>query len=328
LSLQRHLATPTVMTTSTFPRTPRARALLAALPLWLGIASCEDPPVEWSMESVPEPAVFGAGVISSPDRDYGIAFTPDGSEAYFTRRSRRGPPQIYVTTFGDGRWTEPEVAPFATDRDEAPFITPDGSTMLFSSRRVAPGTWDRSENIWSMTRLAAGAWSEPELLPGEVNQPRNEIEEFTTGTELGPILLSDGSLMYWTRVDPDWGSDLYVAERDAEGTYVDPRPLRVNSYGDESNPAMSPDGRYLVFQGYGSSDALGEQDLYISERTEYGWGEPRLLPEPFNSTRSDGWPSFSPNGRHFFFASDRDRRGGYYDIYYVDVAALHAWARQ
>ena len=317
------MGTATLMTISAPTGKPAAPVLrVAVLLLLLGIVGCEEPAVEWTLGSVPEPVVFAAGVISSDDRDYGIAFTPDGAEAYFTRRSRRGPPQIYVTTFAEGGWTEPGLAPFATDRDEAPFITPDGSSLLFSSRRVVPGTWDRSENIWSMARTPAGAWSEPEILRGSVNQPRDETSDFTTGTELGPILLPDGSLLYSTRMDPEWGSDLYVALRNAEGAYVEARPLRVNSYGDESNPAMSPDGRYLVFQGYGSRDALGEQDLYISERTEYGWGYPRLLPEPINSTRSDGWPSFSPNGRHFFFASDRDRRGGYYDIYYVDVTAI------
>ena len=312
-----------LMPISTLTCKPAASTRTVAVVFMLfGILGCEEPVVEWALGSVPVPVVFAPGVISSDDRDYGIAFTPDGAEAYFTRRSRRGPPQIYMTTFEEGGWTEPRLAPFATDRDEAPFITPDGNSLLFSSRRAAPGTWDRSENIWSMVRTPAGAWSEPELLPGSVNQPRDKTNDFTTGTELGPILLPDGSLLYSTQMDPDWGSDLYVAHRNAEGAYIEARPLRVNSYGDESNPAMSPDGRHLVFQGYGSGDARGERDLYISERTEYGWGYPRLLPEPINSTRSDGWPSFSPNGRHFFFASDRDRRGGYYDIYYVDVAAI------
>ena len=60
----------------------------------------------------------------------------------------------------------------------------------------------------------------------------------------------------------------------------------------------------------------------MSERTAYGWSDPWLLPEPINSERSDGYPSFSPDGRYFFFASDRDARGGVYSIYYVDVEAL------
>jgi len=284
-------------------------------------AACTDTTIEWSGDSVPEPTIFAEGIVSTDAREYGITFTPDGTEAYFTRRNRRGPSSIHVTRYVDGNWSEPELADFSTDRDEAPFITEDGSRMLFSSRRPARGSWDRSENIWVMERGPEG-WGDPLPLSGTVNQPRSEVDDYATGTELGPIVLPDGLLLYWTRADAEWGSDLYVAELDESDAYVNPRPLRINSYGDESNPAMSPDGRFLVFQGYRDAQGFGEQDLYVSEKTEYGWSDPRLLPEPINSERSDGYPSFSPDGRYFFFASDRSARGGYYDIYYVDYEAL------
>ena len=145
---------------------------------------------------------------------------------------------------------------------------------------------------------------------------------YTLGTELGPALLDDGGLLYWTRVDPEWGGDLYVAHPDGDGGYGEPRPLRVNSYGDEMNPVVAPGGRYIVFQAYRDASGHGEQDLYVVERTEYGWDEPRLLPEPINSARNDGWPAFSPDGRHFFFASDRGRPDGFYDIWWVDSESL------
>jgi Tol biopolymer transport system component len=85
---------------------------------------------------------------------------------------------------------------------------------------------------------------------------------------------------------------------------------------------MSPDGRWIVFQAYRDADAHGEQDLYAIERLEYGWSDPILLPEPINSPANDGYPSFSPDGRHFFFATDRSSRGGWYDIWWVDSSAL------
>ena len=60
----------------------------------------------------------------------------------------------------------------------------------------------------------------------------------------------------------------------------------------------------------------------MSERTDYGWSAPRLLAEPINSPFNEGYPSFSPDGRFFFFASDRGSRNGYWSIYYVDTDAL------
>lgn len=285
------------------------------------LAACDPPQAAWTNGTVTEPTVFAPDVISSDQREYGITFTPDGSEAYFTRRSRRAPPQILVSRFVGNSWTEPTIASFSTDRDEAPFITRDGTRLLFSSRRPARGSRDQSENIWT-TERTAGEWADPIPLAGVVNQPRSETDDFATGTELGPIVAHNGSLLYWTRVDPDWGSDLYVADVGPDGSYVNPRPLRINSPGDETNPAMSPDGQYLIFQGYGNAKGFGQQDLYVSVRTDYGWNDPQLLPEPINSASNDGYPSFSPDGRYFFFASDRGARQGYYDIYYVGTAAL------
>jgi Tol biopolymer transport system component len=110
-----------------------------------------------------------------------------------------------------------------------------------------------------------------------------------------------------------------------DGRFVNPRPLLLNSSGAESYPAVSPDGRVLVFQAYRDFTAVGEQDLYVSQRTEYGWSTPRLLPEPINSPGNDGYPSFSPDGRYLFFASDRQAPGGTWAIYYVGATALDAW---
>jgi hypothetical protein len=173
-----------------------------------------------------------------------------------------------------------------------------------------------------MVERGVDGWLEPTPLAGDVNRPWEEVDDFTRGSELGPVLLSDGTLLYGARVDPEWGDDLYFATRGENGGWVDPRPLLINSYGQESNPTMSPDGRYLIFQAYRDATAPGDQDLYVSERTAHGWSTPRPLPEPVNSSDSDGYPSFSPDGRLFFFASDRDDPRGHYDIFYVSVEAL------
>jgi len=297
--------------------TGRAALLLGAISM-----ACADPPAaEWMKVDVTEPTLFAPGVVSTNMREYGITFTPDGREAYFTRRERRGPSQIHVTRFVEGSWSEPVPAPFADPRDEAPFITADGSRMLFASSRPLPTQWDESRNLWTMSRGPDG-WLEPTPLGPEVNRPRTEVDEYTLGLESGPHLMANGSLLFWGRSDPDWGSDLFVSEADSEGGFGTPRPLTLNSYGDESNPAMSPDGRYLVFQAYRASDGPGEEDLFVSERSDHGWSAPRPFPEPINSSGNDGFPSFTADGRFFFFASDRDARSGFYDIYCVSVDAL------
>lgn len=286
------------------------------------LQACEsNQSAEWLSESVPQPEVFASGVISTAMREQGITFSPGGHEAYFTRRGRRSPPQILATRFEGGVWTEPSPVSFAASYDESPSLSRDGQTLVFTSRRPLPRSGDQSDNLWLVRRGSAG-WEDPTPLPGSVNRLEVEDAEGLVGDELGPVLLDDHSLLYWSRMDPDWGADILRSEVAADGSYGPPVPLRINSTGDEMNAALSPDGRFLVFQGYRDADGPGNQDLYVSTRNAFGWDRPMALPEPFNSTANDGYPSFSPDGRFLFFASDRNAQGGDYDIWWVEFSAL------
>ncbi|HUP20041.1 MAG TPA: hypothetical protein VM778_08825 [Gemmatimonadota bacterium] len=292
----------------------------------LALAACEPPADPFGAGPVPEPRPFAPGVISTPYEDEaGITFSPDGREAYFARGGGgRGspPPRIHVSRFDGTAWTEAEVAPFSDSWDETPFLTADRSRLLFSSRRDMPrwGPVRTNGNLWVVERLAEG-WSEPVPLPGDVNKPLvDERRGAPERSESGPVLLAGGALLYSTAEDAERGADLYVAD-ERDGAFVDARPLLLNSSGSERHPALSPDGRYLVFQAFRDIDAVGEDDLYVSERTTYGWGTPRPLPQPINSPANDGYPSFSPDGRYFFFASERGP-GRAWSIYYVETGAL------
>ena len=293
----------------------------------LSLAACEPPEDPFGSEPVLTPRLFAPGIVSTPYEDeLSITFTPDAREAYFTRGGggRGSPPErIYVSRFTGDTWTEAEVAPFSDWRDETPFVTPDGAQLLFSSRRDVPG-WGAvrgNANLWMVERTADGGWSDPVPLPGQVNRPRvGEDRGAPDQGEAGPVLLPGGTLLYWTDAESEWGEDLYMAVRDGE-EFVDPRPLLLNSPGAETHPALSPDGRWLIFQGFRDMDAVGEEDLYVSESTEYGWSPPRALPEPINSPDGDGYPSFSPDGRWFFFASER-ARDGTWSIYYMETEGL------
>ena len=77
----------------------------AAVAFCFLVAACAEPAAEWLETAPMEPTLFAPGVISTEEREYGITFTPDGREAYFTRRSRRGPSRIMVTRWEVGRWS-------------------------------------------------------------------------------------------------------------------------------------------------------------------------------------------------------------------------------
>ncbi|MGE0159505.1 MAG: TolB family protein [Gemmatimonadales bacterium] len=299
------------------------------LTIFIGLAllsACgPPPPAPFGSEPVREPVRFAPERGAIGASEYGITFSPDGTEAFFTRQSagRRGRPQILVSRFVNGVWTQGEPVPFSTGWEQAPFLTADGRRLFFSSRREVPGQElaRGNNNLWVVERSAEGAWAAPEPLAGEVNRPRPDDDDAPAMSETGPVLLPGGELLYSTTEDPEWGSDIYVAQQ-VEGAFVDPRPLSVNTTGAESSPAVSSDGRFIVFQSLRDLDAIGAQDLYVSERLGPRWSRPRLLPEPINSPANDGYPSFSPDGRYFFFASDRGAPGSTWSIYYVETSAL------
>jgi hypothetical protein len=297
---------------------------IASLAIALALAGCEPPPAPFGTKPIPTPLPFAPEISVPGTSDFGITFSPDGTEAYFARQGggRRGRPQIFVTRFVEGAWTPAQPAPFSSGWEEAPFMLADGSALLYSSRRDVPGWLPTrgNNNLWRVDRTETG-WSAPRPLEGDVNRQREDDDDAPARSEGGPVLLPSGELLYWTTESADWAGDLYVADQ-VDGRFVNPRPLLLNSQGAESNPAVSPDGRLLVFQSFRDFDAIGEQDLYVSERTDFGWGPPRLLAEPLNSEANDGYPSFSPDGRFFFFASDRRAPGEAWTIYYVSASVL------
>ena len=61
----------------------------------------------------------------------------------------------------------------------------------------------------------------------------------------------------------------------------------------------------LVFSGKGRPGGRGEYDLFVSFRCGSRWTEPRALGAGVNSPGWDFGGRFSPDGRTFFFTSNR-----------------------
>ena len=86
--------------------------------------------------SAVQPTLFAPIVISTPDDEFGIALTPDGRTAFFTKRSpTTNTPPLSVICFSrlDGdRWSEPEVAPFSgVFNDFGVSVSADGKHVVF-----------------------------------------------------------------------------------------------------------------------------------------------------------------------------------------------------
>lgn len=298
-----------------------------------------------SDKPMPEPTVFGEGVVSTDDYESHPAFTPDGRTLYFLKNS----PTfnfwtIVVAHFKNNRWSAPEVAPFSGQyRDADPFITADGSKLLFISDRpadtAAPAGSGKGEarslDIW-MLEKKGGGWGEPKSLGVPVN---------SAGNEWYPTVASDGTLYFGSdRAGGKGRTDIYRS-RLIGGKYAEPENLgeAINSQFEEFEPFVAPDQSYLIFMA-ARPDGRGGSDLYVSYNRAGAWTKAENLGEKINSSGSEYSPKVSPDGRYFFWSSTRgfgstpqpkrltyaellsklhSTRNGLGDIYQIDLSALN-----
>ena len=303
---------------------PLQAGVLAAA--WLaggcGAAPVDDGAGWYPGETVVEARLFAPGIVSTAAGDEsGIAFVPDGRTAYFSRRSPGERPRIWEIRWEEGGWRRPVVAPFSSEWDGTPWVTPGGDRVYFASERDGALLEERrTSNIWYAER-SAGAWEPPKPLPGEVNRARPEnAGRGSAGDESSPVVGPDGALYYWSQESGrDASQDIYRARPSGAGFGPgEPLPEPLNSDGVESNLTFTPDG-LLVFQGFGRNDGFGGDDLFYSQELDGRWTEPAALPSTVNTPANEGFPAVTPDGRYLLFASDR---GGSWSIYFVELATL------
>lgn len=247
------------------------------------------------------PALFAPGRISTGLYERDFTVTADGTEFFFTVMG--GFSVILHCRQVQGRWEGPEVAAFSGGpvvMDAEPALSPDGQRLLFLSTRpreggeVQPG-WV-NQDIWEVVRTPRG-WSAPRPLGAPVNSADEEYY---------PSLTRDGTL-YFIRAKGK-ASEVWRATWDGtQHTKAEPLPESINGGGAVFNACISPDERMLVFCAAGRKGSLGPSDHWIAFRRPDGtWSEAKNLGEPFNGPGLQAIsPSFSSDGKYFFFASNR-----------------------
>jgi len=289
--------------------------------------------------SVPltEPAIFGAGVISTGDFDSHPAFTPDGKTLYFVRSTPNfNLWTILVSRFEKGKWSSPEVAPFSGRYSDAdPFITADGSRLYFISNRPVADKTNPDLDIWVVEKTAKG-WSEPKNLGAPIN---------SAGSEWFPTVAANGTIYFGSdRAGGKGRTDIYRA-RLVNGQYAAAENLgdAINTQFNEFEPLIAPDESFMIFMTGGRQDARGGFDLYITYQRDGAWSKPANLGDQINSSGNEYSPAISPDGKYFFWTSTRgfadkplEKRldyaelitklrgpqNGLGDIYQIDLSAL------
>lgn len=119
----------------------------------------------------------------------------------------------------------------------------------------------------------------------------------------------DGKEMYFSVHTPDFAYAAIICSKEVNGVWTKPE---VVSFGKDPRyttiePAMSHDGKRLFFCSVlpkDGSDAPGDQDIWVVDRTAGGWSEPRSAGTAINTEGLEFFPSITREGTLYFTRAD------------------------
>ncbi|UGU16148.1 hypothetical protein LS482_21030 [Sinomicrobium kalidii] len=243
---------------------------------------------------------FLPGIVSGDSLDFNAAFSPDGTSCYFSRSSD-GISDIYVTRFEDNKWQLPEMVGFSEGpfSEADPVFAPNGTLYFISDRPVDEKDTLKNFNIWYVKRNGKEKWT----------VPINEKAVNSDSTEFYISFGANGNLYFASDRPGGYGShDIYIS-RFENGKYTTPTNLgpAVNAPEMEHDPYVTPDERAIIFTSVDRSDSKGTADLYYSVKDQdNSWTPSKNLGALINTPTYDFCPYITPDGKYFFFSSERD----------------------
>jgi Tol biopolymer transport system component len=228
-------------------------------------------------------------LTSGPAADLSPAWAPDGRRLAF-RSDRDGNDEVYVMNADGSRQRNLTRNPAS---DYSPAWSPDGRRIAFATARADP----TGNDLW--------------LMDADGTHPRPLVQQ--DGIDEYPVWSRDGSRLAFGctlgRVLPSQVGDFEVCVVNADGSGL--RRI-TDAAGISAAGGWSPDGRRVVFASSRDQDPDGVSacgDLYLVD------ADGSHLTRLSNGPASDCGPSFTPDGRHVLFFSDRADPGGDSDLY-------------
>ena len=249
----------------------------------------------------------------------GAIWSPDGTRIAFTRDGEPNGSQIWV------RWIDAEGATTQiTHLEQNPsnlVWTPDGKSIAFTMLVPKRETWP----IKMPARPEGAKWTEaPRIVESLTYRADRQgfIEQGLTQIFIVPAeggterLITDGQYNYagefgFTRDGKeiilstgrgkDWERE--YRQSDVYALNVETGALRqlTNRSGPDTNPVLSPDGRWVAYLGYDyTTDTYIDNELYVVSAS--GTGTPRQLTAKFD--RSPDNLTWAPDSNGIYFTAD------------------------
>ncbi|MCD6366819.1 MAG: PD40 domain-containing protein [Bacteroidales bacterium] len=209
--------------------------------------------------------------------------------------------------------------------DYAPFISPEGDVLYFTSRRAGASENEKDplgyfyEDIYNCSKKQK-EWGNTQNLA----QPFN--------TKLNDACLGfskDGKIMYLFRTEPDLvGGDIYFSIL-KNNQWSEPQKFtaRLNENGyNESSLTISPDEKTIYFSS-NRIGGYGGKDLYrIVKLPNKEWSLPQNLGAAINTPYNEDAPFIASDGVTLFFSSQGHLNMGGYDIFTTKKLADNQWS--
>lgn len=186
------------------------------------------------------------------------------------------------------------------------------SSILYFVRTFDPnnkgGEFD--QDIWFSTRDKDGKYTDCERLKSLNNKFNNAI--------LG--LSAKGDIMYLLNAydgKKDQKKGLAVSSKSGN-SWSKPEEINIPNLdidGGAYGFHVSEDGKVIIISQFGEN-SLGEEDLYVSEKTGGAWSKPVHMGSVINSTGFEISPFLSPSKDTLFFSSNGFGGEGDADIFY------------
>src|SRR5262249_58190426 len=100
-----------------------------------------------------------------------------------------------------------------------------------------------------------------------------------------------------------------LVSRLRDGAWTKPEIAPFSGRYSDIDPTLSPDGKQLFFASTRPTEGTEPRkdfDLWVVERQGTGWGEPRNLGAPVNSSGSESTTSVTADGTLYFASAGRD----------------------
>nr|WP_010130513.1 PD40 domain-containing protein [Microbulbifer agarilyticus] len=247
--------------------------------------------------------LFAKDTVSVTGRyEYGIAFSKDLDEMYFSGQKDGKPAAIYSSKLVDGTWQPIKQEAFTKGKkagEMQPFFSPDGKQLFFTAYNA-----DFTDTkFWTVERVADG-WGAAKKLAS----PVNDSEVFYS------TLAGNGDLFFTNIIE----SSVYHAPLvDGEYPKVDKAGIAFGIHG-----FISPQQDYLLVDAKAEGDGRKDSDIYVYfKQPDGGWSKPVSLGSEVNSTHSETVPSVTPDGKYLFF-SRYDEEGGISNLYWISSEVI------